>query len=420
MADQEQDGAGDDPSPAGRRMYSRRRLLVTSAAAALSGAAATAVGGGIAVARVRGDEVTESAVEPADPSARTVAFHGAHQAGVQTAAQGFAAFCAFDLRAGVDADGLRRLLRLLTDDIARMTAGRAALADTAPELAAAPARLTVTIGLGPALFDKVGLVAARPAGLVDLPPFPEIDRLEPAFGGADLLLQICSDDPLVVAHAQRMLFKDARAFAVARWTQRGFLPLRSDGATPRNLMGQVDGTVNPATDADFDRVVWYSGDDWFDGGTFLVLRRIRMDLDTWDELDPSAMEASIGRTLATGAPLTGTREHDEPDLNAVDATGLHAIPDFAHLRLARGDGPAVQILRRPYNYDDSPDAAGSSDVGQLFCAYQADIAAQFVPMQQRLAAGDLLNQWVTPVGSAVFAILPGCQPGGYLGEGMLT
>ena len=88
--------------------------------------------------------------------------------------------------------------------------------------------------------------------------------------------------------------------------------------------------------------------------------------------------------------------------------------------MARGDGPALQILRRPYNFDDSPGADGGSDVGLLFCAYQADIAAQFVPMQRRLAAGDLLNQWTTPIGSAVFAVPPGFSAGGFVGEGMFT
>lgn len=428
MADQVSGRPGDNGSgDAHPPVYSRRRLLATSAAAALSGAAAVAVGGGFAVARTRDDAAgtpttaggTRSA-GGAEAAGATVPFDGPHQAGVRTPAQAFAAFCAFDLRPEVDAAALRRLLRLLSDDIARMTTGTAALADTAPELAAAPARLTVTVGFGPTLFDKVGLTAARPAGFADLPSFPEIDRLDPAYGGADLVLQICADDPLVVAHAQRMLFKDTRAFATARWTQRGFLPMRPDGATPRNLMGQVDGTVNPSADADVDRLVWYSGDDWFRGGTFMVLRRIRMELDTWDELDPSAMEATVGRRLSNGAPLTGTVEHDEPDLAALDATGLPAIADFAHLRVARGDGPALQILRRPYNFDDSPGPDGGSDLGLLFCAYQADVTAQFVPMQRRLADGDLLNQWTTPVGSAVFAVPPRFSAGGFVGEGMYT
>ncbi len=439
-------GESSDQAP---RRYSRRRLLLTGAAAAAGGAATVAIGGGVALAQGRQDaappalvdtataDTTPADTAPADTTvgvegdgvaagtigSATVPFHGQHQAGITTPAQAFAAFCAFDLRKGVGAVRLAKLLRLLSDDIERITSGRPALGDTAPELAAAPARVSVTIGFGPALFDRVGMPGARPAGFADLPAFPEIDKLEDRYGGGDLLLQICADDPITVAHTQRMLLKDTRAFAAMRWVQRGFLRARgsgSEGSTPRNLMGQVDGTVNPTLDADVDRLVWHPGPGWFTGGTMMVLRRIRMDLNAWDALDRSGMEAAIGRRLSNGAPLTGTEEHDEPDLTATDATGLLAIADFAHLRLARGIGPPLQIRRRPYNYDDSPGSDGDSDVGQVFCSFQADIANQFVPMQQRLAAGDLMNAWLTPIGSAVFAIPPGCQPGGFIGEGLLT
>lgn len=347
---------------------------------------------------------------------------GKHQSGVVTAPQAHSVFAAFDLREGVDAAAVGRLMRLLTDDITRVTSGRAALADTAAELAATPARLTVTVGFGPGLFARTGLAEQQPAGLVELPAFPKIDRLQDRWSGGDLLLHICADDAMVVAHTQRMLLKDTRAFAVPRWFQRGFRRAMGSGVPgsgDRNLMGQIDGTVNPAKDSEFDAVVWNTGPGWFAGGTTMVLRRIRMDLDRWDELDRSAMEQVMGRHLDTGAPLGGSAEHEEPDLAALDFTGLKAIPDFAHLRLARGDGPARQILRRPYNYDDSPDADGASDVGQLFCSYQADIGRQFVPMQQRLAESDLLNKWTTPVGSAVFAILPGFEAGQWLGQGLL-
>ena len=49
---------------------------------------------------------------------------------------------------------------------------------------------------------------------------------------------------------------------------------------------------------------------------------------------------------------------------------------------------------------------------------QADIEAQFLPIQRRLAELDLLNEWTTPIGSAVFAVLPGCGPDGHLGEAL--
>lgn len=43
-----------------------------------------------------------------------------------------------------------------------------------------------------------------------------------------------------------------------------------------------------------------------------------------------------------------------------------------------------------------------------------------MPVQQRLAEKDLLNIWTTPVGSAVFAILPGAREGEILGEALLA
>ena len=350
-------------------------------------------------------------------------FYGAHQAGVETPPQALATFIAFDLRADADRDAVGRLMRLWTDDAARLTSGDAALADTEPELAMRPAGLTVTFGFGPALFDKLGLPHQRPAGLVEVPDLP-IDRLQDRWSGGDVLVHVAADDPTTVAHATRMLLKDGRGFVHVRWVQRGFRDARgavSDGSTPRNLMGQVDGTINPTPgSADFDDVVWSDdGPPWFQGGSTLVIRRIAMNLDTWDAVDRSSREQVIGRSLADGAPLTGGDEHTAVDLEAVGPDGLTVIAPFAHARRARAHAPHERFLRRGYNYDDSPGVGSVSDVGLLFCAYQADVGRQFVPVQRRLAAFDLLNQWTTPVGSAVFALPRGCQPGEWIGQELL-
>lgn len=52
-------------------------------------------------------------------------------------------------------------------------------------------------------------------------------------------------------------------------------------------------------------------------------------------------------------------------------------------------------------------------------SFQADPLAQFVPVQRRLDELDLLNTWTTPTGSAVFAVPPGCEEGGFVGETLL-
>jgi len=350
----------------------------------------------------------------------TVPFHGIHQAGIDTDAQAHASFIALDLRPDIDRDGLRRLLRTLTDDAARLTRGEAALADTEPELATAPARLTVTFGFGPELVARAGALA--PSWLRPLPAF-SIDRLRPEYGDGDLLLQIAADDPVTVAHAARMLLKDARAFATPRWVQQGFRRAHGTerpGTTMRNLFGQVDGTANPVPGTTaFDDVVW-AREGWLAGGTGMVVRRIAMDLDTWDHLDRPGRDQAVGRFQSTGAPLTGADEFDEPDFEAKDAIGFPVIPEFSHLRRSRPEDPAQRIFRRGYNYDQTPPAGTLSDAGLVFVSFQADVDGQFVPIQRRLDELDLLNKWTTPIGSAVFAVPPGCAEGGFIGEGILS
>lgn len=382
-------------------------------------AAAVGVGGLVGVASQRSAPDGRPIRVSSDVRAARESFHGPHQAGIATPAQAYAVFVGFDLVEHADAAALVRLLKLWTDDAARLTAGEAALADTEPELATTPARLTVTVGFGPGLFEAVGLSHRVPRGFGPLPRFG-IDRLEDRWTGGDLLLQVCADDPTTVSHALRMLTKDARAFASVRWTQHGFRHAAGSPGigTARNLMGQLDGTVNPRTGPEFDEQVWVADGSWLDGGTTMVLRRIRMTLDSWDVLDRGAKELVVGRRLRTGAPLSGQREHEEPNLTATDDTGLLVIPDSAHVRRARTGGE--RFLRRGYSYDSGPAADGTPDSGLLFAAYQADISRQFLPVQRRLAELDALNEWTVPIGSAVFAIPPGCQRGGWLGETLLA
>lgn len=398
---------------ADRRGFSRRRVLGAGAVAAgVAGVGLTATAG------------ARSLYRPTDTADEVVSFHGARQAGVATSPQAYAALIAFDLRPEhTDVAGLRAVMRLWSEDAARLTQGVPALADTEPELAADPARLTVTVGWGPELFAATGLDEHRPGSLAPLPRF-SIDRLEPRWSGGQLMLQICADSLLTVSHASRVLTKNVRSLAAVRWIQRGFRSpshAAATGTSMRNLMGQVDGTVNLTAAADLERLVWDDGSRqaWFANGTIVVLRRVRAEMDSWDELDRNSKELAVGRSLATGAPLTGHRESDVPDFGAT-VNGITVIPPNAHIAMAHHRTDDEQFLRRPYNYDDVPDPGQLSDSGLLFLAYQRDPVTQFVPVQQRLADFDALNPWITPVGSAVFAILPGIEKGQYLGEPLLS
>ncbi|MCH9730856.1 MAG: Dyp-type peroxidase [Actinomycetia bacterium] len=397
----------------GRHGVSRRRLLAGGATALAATATLTQC------------KAAESSSAIDGFGSDTEPFYGPHQGGVTTAPQAHALFVALDMKpqaARSPRDTLAAILKLWTSDAARLTQGRPALADTEPELAERPARLTVTVGLGRAVFDRIGLAGIRPPPLVALPAF-ETDRLEPRWCGGDLLLQICADDPVVLAHASRVLLKNVRAMTVQRWRQIGFRNARGadpSGGTMRNLMGQIDGTANPRAESAFDRLIWDDGTQqgWFAGGTILVMRRVRAELDTWDELDRPSKELAVGRRLDTGAPLTGQREFDEPDLAASEG-GQPIIPPDSHVALARPRGGDEQFLRRGYNYDHSPAPDRTTDCGLIFAAYQRDPRRQFIPVQQRLAAKDALNPWVTTIGSAIFAILPGAPEGGYLGQTLL-
>ncbi|SIT69326.1 Dyp-type peroxidase [Microbacterium sp. RU33B] len=405
----------DRDARSGRRGSTRRQFLLGGAVAGVGAAAAV----GIDYA-IRNPAAAAGAPSTPLNGTSVVPFHGVHQAGVDTDAQAHGLFIALDLLPDVDRDGLRRMMSILTDDAARLTQGDPALADSEPELATSPARLTVTFGFGAGFVARAQHSA--PTWLKPLPAFA-VDRLQPEFGDGDLLLQIASDDPLTVAHAGRMLLKDARSFAAVRWTQRGFRRAHGTvkpGTTMRNLFGQVDGTSNPSPGtAEFDAVVW-NDDGWLAGGTSAVVRRIRMDLDKWDRLDRGGRDQSVGRFQSTGAPLTGVDEFDEPDFDVTTAVGFPVIPEFSHLRRARSENPEEKIFRRAYNYDDAPVGGGVSNAGLIFVSFQADVDRQFVPIQRRLDELDLLNEWTTPIGSAVFAIPPGCAPGGFIGETLLT
>ena len=402
---------------------SRRRFLAAGAAAGASVFAAATAG----VALDRRGVFPGSPPQPDQAGAngrRVVPFYGEHQAGITTRPGAFASFVALDLKGGVGRERLAAWMRLLTDDAARLTQGRAALADVEPELAATPAGLTVTVGFGQGFVDRAR--GAKPEWLKPLPPFG-IDKLVDEWTGGDVLIIVAADEPGTVAHSLRMLLKDSRAFSTLRWRQDGFRrAYGSDphGMTMRNLFGQVDGTANPRPGTpEFDAAVWArpSAPAWLQGGTSFVLRRIAMDLDKWDAVDRVGRENTIGRRLADGSPLTGTRELDALDLEAVGANGLPVISSVAHARRAHVADPAKGIVRLGYNFEERAPAGSESlsQTGLLFGAWQADVTEQFVPIQRALDEADLLNVWTTPIGSAVFAMPPGCAEGEYLGQALL-
>ena len=342
--------------------------------------------------------------------------HGKHQAGIALELQAHTRFIAFDLNPKIQKADLAKWVELITDDIERLTQGKPVLADPTEQFAGVPARLTITVGFGVSFLDRIG--ADRPKGFAPLPSF-KIDRLKPEYSDGDILIQVSADDQLTLFHAARALIRDTDAFATVRWIQDGFTNaagIAKPGHTQRNLMGQVDGTDNPKPGTKlFNDLVWIKeGPDWAIGGTQLVLRRIKMNLDTWDRLSTDQKEGVIGRKLSNGAPLGKKHEYDLPDLDAVDENGIKVIPPYAHIRKAAGKA-GQQFFRRPFNYE-----VPGEEAGLLWTAYCANIEQQYVPVQTALDEGDLLNLWTTPVGSSVWVILPGFAAGKTLGSQLFS
>jgi deferrochelatase/peroxidase EfeB len=370
-------------------------------------------------------------------SSGAVSFCGRHQAGIATPTQEHLQFVALDVVSDAVAD-VRGLLAQLSSAAALMARGRPVgplqtggdpPVDTGETVGLAPAELTVTFGLGPALFarGRFGLESRRPAPLVDLPAFAG-DALVPGLGGGDIGVQICANDPQVAFHAAHDLIRLATPTAVPRWAVAGFGRTANSAlqTTPRNLLGFKDGTNNIKLQnhAALERYVWAGAPEsppWMRGGSYMVVRRIEMKLGIWDDTGLDQQQETFGRQKISGAPLGGVHEHDPLRLEArVD--GALAIPESAHIRQASPNyNHGQQILRRGYSYLDGiehgrPSIAG----GQFFICYQRDPRHQFIPIQRRLAGNDALSQFLTHIGSAIFACPPGVSgPGGYVGESLL-
>ncbi|MGN6325174.1 iron uptake transporter deferrochelatase/peroxidase subunit [Pseudolysinimonas sp.] len=407
-----------------KRGLSRRALLLGAAGGGLAVGAAAGVGGATIARAVQGGD------EEIIDLTRSFPFYDqAHQAGIQTPPQRYTVFMTFDLASDSRQD-LQVLLARWSGAIAQLMAGRtigqvqparadAVAPDTGEALDLAPAGLTVTVGLGPGVFDhRFGLASRRPAHLRPLPELPS-DKLQDGLSGGDLSIQACADDPQVAYHAVRDLARMAQPTASTRWTVLGFgrASAGTGQKTPRNLLGFKDGTRNIVEESDFQRFVWVDDDvAWTRGGSYQVVRKIQMNIENWDSDAIGDQQKVFGRGKVEGEPLTGRAEHDTPDFAKKNAQGELVIPDTSHVALAAHENNGgVKILRRGYNYTDGINQFGLLDAGLLFVSYQND-PAHFVTLQSRLGRSDRLNEYISHIGSGLFFVPPAPRRGGYLAE----
>lgn len=425
-----QDGVAEGADAGPRRGFSRRALVGGGVAAA-----GLAVGG-FAAGRATAAEDSAGGRGP-EP------FRGAHQAGIVTPAQDRLHFAAFDVTTESRAD-LAALLTAWTLAAERMTQGLPAGPvgptqgpdamppdDTGEAIGLGASRLTLTFGFGPSLFrdasgrDRFGLADRRPAALRPLPHVPG-DALDPRRSGGDLCVQACADDPQVAVHAIRNLARIGFGTVAVRWSQLGFGRTSTTStaqSTPRNLFGFKDGTANVKAEEtdELDDHVWVaSGDDptadWLAGGSYLVSRRITMDIEVWDRQGLGDQEAFVGRAKDSGAPLSGGTEFTEPDFGMPGSAGP-VIPRDAHIRVVHPEfHGGARMLRRGYNFVDGSTDLGSLDAGLFFIAFVRDPDTHFIPIQNAMAAHDALMEYLEVTGSAVFAVPPGATRRGFIGQ----
>ena len=343
-----------------------------------------------------------------------ISFYGKHQAGITTPMQKNIYFVVLDLRT-TDKNELIQLFKDWTDysqklvngELVKKDGSNALLppSDTGETVGLNPYRLTLTFGISASFLTKLGLEKKRPKLFRDLPAFPK-EQLREQYTGGDIVIQACADDEQVAFHAVRNLIRKGRNKVTMKWSQSGFAAIGDRMETPRNLFGFKDGTANVTTEKDFDKVVWADSNDWMKNGSYMAVRRIIMHLETWDRTNLQEQENTFGRYKESGAPFGKQNEFDEVDLSL--------LPVDSHVRLAKEVD--LPILRRSYSYSDGIDPkTGQFDAGLLFIAFQKD-PDRFVKIQTNLGADDKMNEYVTHIGSGLFACFGGVKEGGYIGQ----
>ena len=343
-----------------------------------------------------------------------ISFFGKHQAGITTPMQKACYLVVLDLHT-TDKKEVIQLFKDWTDYSSKLVEGELVKkdgsnallrpTDTGETVGLNPYRLTLTFGVSASFLKKMGLENKKPKEFRDLPPFPK-EQLKEKYTGGDIVIQACADDEQVAFHAVRNLVRKARNAVTMKWSQAGFAAIGDRMSTPRNLFGFKDGTANVTKEKDFDKVVWCDSKDWMKGGSYMAVRRIQMFLETWDRTNLQEQENTFGRYKESGAPFGKKNEFDEVDLDL--------LPVDAHVRLAKEvDKP---LYRRSYSYSDGIDeTTGQFDTGLLFISFQKD-PDSFIKVQTNLGAQDKMNEYITHVGSGLFACFGGVKEGEYLGQ----
>ncbi len=383
------------PPPEDPRAATHRRALLTSV---------VALGAGVLAGCSAEGEAEPSAPADTSSGASTVPATGERQAGVDRPAgqQAHLGLMVLDIHPPADA---RDLLDRLGEQIDGLAAGSDPVLDGFD-----PARLTVTVGLGPRVVRRFR--GAGSPGTTDLPEFAR-EQIPSGARGGDLLVQVCADDPTVVTLALGAVEASLDGRAELRWTVTGFRGVVEESGAPRNLLGFHDGISVPRASAELDDDVWLD-EVGAEDSTIAVVRLMRLDVARFVRQPVADQERIIGRRRRTGAPLSGGDIATDPELLAKNDRGEYDIAVDAHVRRAHPlpGGAGGLMLRRGYSYARTPE-----DQGLVFISFQRSLR-MFTQTQARLDEQDALMEYATTTASGTFWILPGFAAGRRLGANL--
>lgn len=242
-----------------------------------------------------------------------------------------------------------------------------------------------------------------PHNLREMPSFTG-DLIESIQAHGDVLLQIVGPDSMVVRRVAERLVKSAAEWNV-RWQIDGFrTENRVEGGRglSDNPLHFSEGFGNPATKREMaDRAVVRPGQgepDWAVGGSYHVVRIIRVATELWDRDPVREQERIIGRRR-DGRWLDGTPSDEQPNF-AADLRGKFTPLD-SHVRLATPDRRnPPPLVRQSYSYD-----RGNGDTGLIFSCFQRDLAKGFEAVQERLE-GEAMAKYMLTTGGGYFFVPP--------------
>ncbi|WP_296762754.1 iron uptake transporter deferrochelatase/peroxidase subunit [Varibaculum sp.] len=420
--------SGDNPAVDDKGVkISRRHALLGGGIATLAGLG-LGTGAGYAFGKSAGKTAGQ---EASDVMKISYPFRGKHQSGITTPQQQQMMMAAYDLIT----DNRELVIQLLKDwSLAseKMMNGnpvndpkQSKLAppdDTGEAYDLGPGALTITIGFGESFFikdgkDRFGIAQRMPKPLKGGIPRMAAEKLDPDQCYGDIVVQACSEDPMISMHAIHNLSRLAFGTASVRWTQLGYGRTSSTSTgqkTPRNLFGFKDGTSNvkgEEAEAELNEHLWIqpedSGGKYFAGGSYLCTRKIKQMMEVWDELVLQEQEDTIGRDKLHGAPQSGGHEFTPPDFKKKDQDGKLMIAEDSHVAVVHPDNNGGRrMLRRGYNYMEGTDSLGRLEGGLMFIAYVRNPQTNFIPILRKMS-GDAMTEYLQHISTSMWVIPPG-------------